>query len=1242
MSRFYQALEQLKKDLQALSTSSLVVNLENLEDHQFSQKNFVDLAILPEGIQISDYKEYLVASEEDAALYSANVLQAVWNIAHYASMNFLLAYYYKSYIAKSLSYMDVTYTPKIFNESTFKIGLALQRFFSEILVDELTTQLSEDQIDAIRAISDLLNTRMAVYQIHKAENITKNRELLTFRFNVSAKVQEYRSNFDALLYDLEAEIQDLRVLMPQALSHQASDLQSLLESIQIKYQSISQKKDEIIGYLTNFQRLVAQTETPNNISFSPFLLCLTLPQYAKDVLIKEWISLYNTKAPSIDTEDCKTTLDLETVEVKTYIENSVASLTISFENIEHQLRNCIEDVNALANYEAVLASNVVNLHIMEQNDALLILQTKQLGAIEEHIDAYQQTLTRAKEFRKQVLDIKILMQKHLLQVDAIYPVPEPKIASHRPQFAAVQAHACTALEGRIAILNGLAQELDEGIDNFSAELNQITDERAKATEQGRRDKLHEVQQIIEDKSERLEREYRPVFVRAQTAWSLHMQQTLSAMNEVHELYHERVQQLECELSALSLEMEQSTAAIAIVAEQQAQRRQHLLQAKTQLSRYQAILLEYEGIYIPADRIPLVDLHLYLECTNQETLATINAVYKEQEKGSSWWGLNKANLKNKSDYYKNYLLLREIQYGWELILPLIGQKLAIIELELSLTEAGEPPVSDFLITPNLWTLMSALSELKEQIAPNEEELSRLQSDYNIVYQERANRLEQLEQPVFALEKAVAITDLELKIHIIDFELTNIIKDTYELEYKLAEVQQAQQGLQNISTEMDSKSIPEALAYYQANREVILHSNVDWMMTHKDNPHMRSGSEIMQAIETKIKEQEEAYAHVNTLIDDHDELPGAITIGISDLNKSIDSLKVKKAQIESDLQASRLVNRNFMVTIRNKKGLLLTHNQLISLRTVIQSKFADIINDIPLQYENNDVRRAYITGLEDLINTRLPLLNQVNNLQNPEMQQLHTELCLMAEKLKLEYAKLRLVQIDIDNKILIKRFPVKTKEQRDHLVADIDAINERDDVFISTLDFPLDAFIGELLPVVKAQRVEMNFKYEQIKDENFAYGLPDELKEVMFAREYEIRLQIISAKYFGTETMRKGIFPDYLAERRHTYFFSDCLKSLAAIFLGYWGYQPDYCMREDYVNQDLNQAFIEYQDAEECDKEAYYQELIEMIDSGQERFKPRVRHGSGYEASLYYKLELMRHELEPVHELLDKFEASPQVA
>ena len=611
------------------------------------------------------------------------------------------------------------------------------------------------------------------------------------------------------------------------------------------------------------------------------------------------------------------------------------------------------------------------------------------------------------------------------------------------------------------------------------------------------------------------------------------------------------------------------------------------------------------------------------------------MYQAANNGTSWVGINRENWNKYYQYYLNYNAEEEFSYDWEFIIKYIDNKLSMIDKELAIndTDVDVSPMDSagVLVPGNLWCLNLEQVMVQQEIDELEQNKQQLEEQAQPLESNRQQELEVWNTPLSDLANQVSQANNTYQLDKLNFDVAHIEKDSFVLEFKLTDIERAQNELANIIQQLASMNLTDALAHYESKKEVILHANVNMMMKHKEQEQDTSGLELQKRIAQNLLEKEQAYKELKAQIDLEEVVPGQQQL-LTQLAQAIEELKQRSQRIDQSLVHLAEVTQQQVQIINEIKQQILAYKELTDLQLEIETNYSLIINNRPLSVPNKEARDALILSLDAFISTRIAILADFNSRNHDGIKLLYNKLAGMAYQLSTEFTKLRLIQMEDEYPLLIERFKgIKTIGQRAVLLRDVALIQKRDEEFLRAIENPVSDVISEKLKVVTTLLVQLNFYNNELKL-NDKY--PEESDEEKLQREYEIRLRIVSANYYGTEHVTTGVFPDYLYERSITYWFYDLFTNATAFVLGCFGYKSDSQNRQEYIQNTLKTALESYIDADSHGKRAAYEDLISVIETGQRLFQPRVAKGEQYhDYSLCHKLELLKKDLVSVHEILD---------
>ena len=410
MSKFYEALAVLQAELQTIAGTQLSVDDKAVADSSLSKNVFVQWELLAEELRDKVPAYSNLATTEDAELYTKGMLQALWNITHYASMNVIRAVYYKDNIKQSFNYLDEAWIPKIINENTYKVGKALQTFLDSVLKDEVVNEFSMAKSTvklaqkALKKLKQPLDQRLQIYEMHQPVMLEDTYKWMGFHTERVSKTTSFNEQFNAKQQQMAQKLSETRLLINAPLTEDSQLLSVHLAQLQETYEQYQQMIPQVNVSADSWNAENVSTENiPENLTVSTFmLLSRTSTQYLSDELLSGWFHLYNSD--QLELFEYPVLSDLQEVytKFKASVQNDNEQVTKNFNQQKQQLEHKIIDTQSFASFAEQL-NNYVTVEQVISNDVVVQYENKTIGPLVENIDAYSQLVEQIKA-HKQLLE----------------------------------------------------------------------------------------------------------------------------------------------------------------------------------------------------------------------------------------------------------------------------------------------------------------------------------------------------------------------------------------------------------------------------------------------------------------------------------------------------------------------------------------------------------------------------------------------------------------------------------------------------------------------------------------------------------------------------------------------------------------------------------------------------------------------------------------------------------------------
>ncbi|MFA6303078.1 MAG: hypothetical protein WC627_08110 [Legionella sp.] len=880
------------------------------------------------------------------------------------------------------------------------------------------------------------------------------------------------------------------------------------------------------------------------------------------------------------------------------------------------MRKTVLDSQQIDVFSQRMRNLVLNPADIPVPNCIAILEQRSLGPILEFEKDYEISIKEAQEYQAELSQLTAVLcnNKQLIEAEL----------NDKPEFKEMATKAIQEINQRISTTEETNILVDALLVTFRVALEKAKEKNEALDINGKKNLVQKANLKIKSLSHLIENEIQPAKQKADSELKEFLKEQYDpAVQVINAQFKKPMDELTQELAAINKLISAKNKDIAASDLMLTNRRTILNTAKVKLLEYQKILSHHTGIYIPEKEIPKSLLCLHLECFEKEKLDAIDSLYKLNQEANVWFGFNKVNTSNHYAYFSE----KDHKHHWDFVKEYIDQKIACIESELQFdtTDNSIPLPTVFIPSINLWTLkpehavlLSEKTQLEQKTVPVNQQLLALET-------QRQDQLSKVFPEKFEKEHELAEKNLHYQISQFDLNLALMIKDSYELDIKLRDIDKAQQELEEVARTFEYYEVEEGLAYYTSIERQVLHSSVAWMMDHKDHSE-QTGNQLQTRIQNKLQTMQLALSEFKNLVHKVGEVPRATKIKLMELVVHFNDLTQKSNELKQNLEQLNLRNVAVNQRIKQKKNNLDTIKKITDTIDDIDIKFPEIMEGKSVLMVRREIRVHLILKMQNFI-TPIKAFMTAYEAAGSVKTAAYAILQAKMKKLSVEFNKLKSTQMEEDYQGLLNRFPVKTKGEKAILLADIEKHVTADAQYIKELEHDESSYIKSQIAKVKQLQFKIEPLFVRLKDED----LPDETEQEKFDRDFKIRIKILLVRYFGTgcdkfESKVPGIFQNYLKQRAESFWFYDLFRTAATFALQCFGYKLDNQLRQEFINEALTKAFNKYQTASPEAKEDAFDDLIEIIEQGQTDFLPRAKLGEvGYKFSLRYKLELLTKDL-----------------
>lgn len=440
-----------------------------------------------------------------AEQYGDQVLLAIWRIANISAQGYTTAFKKRAQLQALFDSLDKGKgVPKIINETTYKAGLALQKFLAFALTDDFLEQFPEFMSfrdtakKYLNNMSELLQLRMDIYKLHTPEKIKDIKTIVTAKNRIVTVCNSAKENLNNAQVQINGLIQTSTNNSDEPLTADSTSTVAILETINEKikpYEKII--SDSNLTYETQMSTKVT---LPDKITTSLYVNELINPRTKSEQLVQNWENLYNQNQKSYR----PTPLDInnEVTKALATVKEGIDNLTQMLEQLKtvrQQLLNRITDAKSLEDYEIRLKTA-----LEETTDEPALPESSNIE--EKNINYFSSLIEQYETYQQQITDQTNALIIRKNNLSTVHPIPMPIISSSRAAFEAAQKAAETQLDQKIAAGQKKMTEVELLIHKAKDELKIAREKEAQQSKEGREKFLASIQESIKHMKE----EHEPV------------------------------------------------------------------------------------------------------------------------------------------------------------------------------------------------------------------------------------------------------------------------------------------------------------------------------------------------------------------------------------------------------------------------------------------------------------------------------------------------------------------------------------------------------------------------------------------------------------------------------------------------------------------------------------------------------------------------------------------------------------
>lgn len=920
MANIFEEMAKIKRAIDSIE-EPLSPNSTGLNDITKSQQIFVDSALLPDGFEVSQSD---FASPEALGDYSDKVLQAVWNIAHYSSGGYIKALFNNSTIRESFAFLDSTcWVPKIVDANTLSVGKALQGFLFEALKPESLAELPTEglRISAekfFKRAQTILNKRIEIYEIHRPEHLAESIKWINYKNERLARLKEAEANYHEKMTGIKNDLALVRDGIEMN-SHILEQKLLGLEELRARYEVVT---EEYRNYGKQWHEENKEKEIPDTVSASDLIYCLANKDTPANITEHSWRTLYNDQDYRIYSEKITATLTKDYNGVSDLISDNEMVISGVLGGLKIFLEECKEDAALFEGFEAELQKAVTDIPEISISDDLQLLSCSEEQPLSASINSYSNAIQQIEGHKANLLK----QHQQLVTKEEEFGARISLLALKDPEGKSFFERAITvAFQTRIEAVNQQLKTAEDLIHKAKRELRVAEDKLASESLDGRGASLAEATARIAQTFQKHHTISRSRLVSQNIKSDQFNQEYTHALKMINDQYEPEILSADNNLSGTGQHISAKQEVLNELRVKEQERKDFLKVAGQELANYKRVIQEHTGIYLPVSSVPGDKLKTYLEC-DASMAGFIDGMYDIEKAASSWYGINRANFANKLSHYISVITPSEFDYDIDSVIEYITAKIESIKTELRIDVTSgdtlsEKSKTDVLNEGNLWSIQKQIKQVTEELSQLEE---LRQTEEELVKKIRAEKSRKISEWVIKkseTEYEQAIIQLEHDINIFDHGLAMVALDGYQLEYKIADIENGQKILDEFFKELETKSDEEALKYLTELENQIATLDVNSLMLKKSNYKEASGSELLKKIQDSLDAREKELKQIVAMEETISKIPEALKSRMEGIELELQELLDKKIRLEGGLEHTKRVNLEKTHIIQEKKLALI---------------------------------------------------------------------------------------------------------------------------------------------------------------------------------------------------------------------------------------------------------------------------------------------------------------------------------
>ncbi|KTD00476.1 hypothetical protein [Fluoribacter gormanii] len=1031
----FAAIEKLQVELITINRGTALPTRTEALNKELPALLFVNPKFWPDSIQppqtvtMKEYdedakknieKQKMLATQEQMDEYSNQVLQAVFNITN-VSGGYRSAITNSTTISQSFNALDSTWVPQIFDDRTYQVGLALQRFLTTALSEQALSELPEKipvvgkvrkpAESLLRSLKITLDWRIKIYELHSnPEEVFENARFYQM------KMQQWHI-WDSSIRSLEKKFKEDEQLFFKAMPiirevppSGTIELEEHLKKLEALRMELVQKLSEFDEATQNFadfnekwKKENDEMNLPEEIRSTPITRALAARDSdQKSALIIKETSREFAGQIDLDVEvyTSKIGLDLEKtyksgvshankLKAECYISSLLPEkglLSVCIENVK-LLKHHIDNDKALWP-DTISKPPCVTGEFPEISlDVVLSTDADNSVKLTANRDAYDKALKELNDYHDKLVKGKEKLASTDLN-DALPAWPEefPYQDIFKKARSEKQKQLLTEMESQINAVNKLIQTATLEKSRINRELIKFNRDGATKQASSRIQETFQKKADSKKHSSHVNYDYHRTQVRYERALS---------SKEAHK---SQLTEIASKISTTQQAIKQETDSIKQLQIKRKHRELFLLKAKEKLTQFKKDLSEHKGFYIPADKIPQAELIKYLECGSNEFYDNL---YLRAQNGNAYYG---ANLTYGIDWASYLLGLKQYESDFQKVSKDIEDKIELIDKELKIKLEGqdEQPGSESIAEENLWSLQKSYQKATHQKNAGGIQLGLLKTQQEQLQkeQEETNELlDILNKGKSELEQKVKQADLTMQHDEFSNQQAVLASDMLKLEYELADIGESVANFDQLFQNLAHLAKEELLAQSADLEEQL--NTIGRPLTERKTYWEKSVAELIKQVQETINSLEKKWKQVPPspeLASEFQDLKKQLTASLEDkgIENTYATLSIKIAEKQNTLlQLKELAVTQIKSTELLQKASLLEHmspDERGELYEQIKHFENEIEPQLTVIMENsNELVKKKVEATKEMLQGLTQVKNSIEDLEHlPKINFVYAEL------------------------------------------------------------------------------------------------------------------------------------------------------------------------------------------------------------------------------------------------------------